>query len=159
MSNQPAQVPLLELARRTPRDLRAEWPIQWSDDGLHETGHAMAPIGRYLHELADEVESLRAQLAEAQRERDSAREDADRHESIIDHIDGAALDITGPWPPGTCYAEAALALPDAYRTLKAERAKLREFVAAFDAWHIDDVFPFSGPLFDAVLEKRAAVGD
>ena len=70
----------------------------------------MAPIGRYVHELADEVESLRAQLAEAQR------------------------NIT----------------------------KLREFVAAFDAYQkwnqgygdADD----SGP-YETMLEKRAALGE
>lgn len=66
-----------------------------------------------------------AELVVAESEYEAARADADRLESIIDTIDSAALELTGPWQTGTCYAEAALALPDAYRKLQAERGRLR----------------------------------
>ena len=61
MSDQPAQTPLLELARSVPKDLRGEWEIQWADDG-RPTGHSMAPVGKYLHDMADEIDVLRHKL-------------------------------------------------------------------------------------------------
>ena len=61
MSDQPCQTPLLELARSVPKDLRGEWETQWFEDGT-PCGHAMAPIGKYLHDMADEIERLRAAL-------------------------------------------------------------------------------------------------
>ena len=140
--NPPAQVPLLELARRTPIDLRAEWPVQWSDDGLHETGHAMAPIGRYVHELADEVESLRAQLAEAQLELAAEKERASNAYASM-------------------YGQA-----DWTQMLADENRLLREFVAAYTAWHDATYYaklnalPMSEVwLYADMLEKRAALED
>ena len=42
---------------QVPEDYRAEFPIQWADDG-RETGHRLAPVGRYLHEAADRIEDV-----------------------------------------------------------------------------------------------------
>jgi hypothetical protein len=61
MSDKPAQVPLVELARTIPKDLRAEWEIQWAEDGT-PTGHSMAPVGRYIHELLDALEAKDKQI-------------------------------------------------------------------------------------------------
>lgn len=67
MSEQAAQVPLIELARAVPNDLCGEWQ---EIDGLRAWHHA--PIGRYVHELCDQIteltaraERLQAELAEA----------------------------------------------------------------------------------------------
>jgi hypothetical protein len=57
--NQARQTPLTDLLRAVPKDFRAQWPIQWSEDG-HETGHAMCPLGRLVHEAADRIEGLEA---------------------------------------------------------------------------------------------------
>lgn len=77
------------------------------------------------------IEDLRAQLAEAQRERDALTHDIERH----------------------------IAIASEYAT---ENAKLREFVAANDAYmrwkQGDGKRADGGELFDAMLEKRAAVG-
>ena len=62
MSDQAKQTPLIELARSVPKNLHSEWAIQFSEDG-HATGHSMAPVGYYLHELADRVESLEKENA------------------------------------------------------------------------------------------------
>lgn len=56
---QPQQTPLIDLLRAVPKDLRSQWPIQWTEDG-HETGHAMCPIGRLAHEAADRIAELEA---------------------------------------------------------------------------------------------------
>jgi len=48
-----AETPLLELARSIPIDLRAEWETQ--------SGYRMAPVGSYVHRLADEIERLEAE--------------------------------------------------------------------------------------------------
>lgn len=53
-----AETPLLELARSVPKDLRGEWESQWWEDGT-PCGHSMAPVGKYLHDMADEIERLR----------------------------------------------------------------------------------------------------
>lgn len=42
--------------------------------------------------------------------------------------------------------------------VEAERDKLREFVAAYDAWWLDGAY-VNGPVTDAMLEKRAALGE
>jgi len=47
----------MELVRGVPKDLRGQWEIQWFEDGT-PSGHAMAPVGKYLHEQADEIERL-----------------------------------------------------------------------------------------------------
>lgn len=60
MTDQPQQTPLIELARSVPKDLRAEWETQWFEDGT-PCGHAMAPVGKYLHDMADEIERLTAE--------------------------------------------------------------------------------------------------
>ena len=59
MSNQATQTPLIELARNVPNNLHSNWASQFTEDG-HAIGYNMAPDGRYLHELADKVESLEA---------------------------------------------------------------------------------------------------
>lgn len=61
MSDQPKQTPILELARGVPKDLRAQWESQWREDGT-PTGHTMAPVGRYVHELVDMIEELQAEV-------------------------------------------------------------------------------------------------
>ena len=66
MSDTPQQTPLVDLLRDVPKDLRAEWPIQWSEDG-RETGHSIAPIGKYCHDAVDKIAELEQQLAEAQK--------------------------------------------------------------------------------------------
>ncbi len=63
MSNQAQETPLIDLLRRVPIELRASWPIQWSEDG-YETGHAMCPIGLQCHKAADRITLLEA-VAEA----------------------------------------------------------------------------------------------
>lgn len=65
MSDQAAETPLLDLARNVPIDLRGEWEIQWDEDGT-PTGHSMAPVGSYVHRLADEIERLQSQLGAVQ---------------------------------------------------------------------------------------------
>lgn len=65
--NQCAETPLLELARSIPIDLRGEWETQWADDGT-PTGHSMAPVGSYVHRLADEIERLTSKLDACQEE-------------------------------------------------------------------------------------------
>lgn len=76
MSEQAAQVPLIELARAVPNDLCGEWQ---EIDGLRAWHHA--PIGRYVHELCDQIteltaraERLQAELVKAEAERDTMRE-------------------------------------------------------------------------------------
>ena len=59
----PCETPLIELARAVPRGLRGEWEIQWAEDGT-PTGHSMAPVGKYLHDLADEVERQRVEIVQ-----------------------------------------------------------------------------------------------
>ena len=61
MSDQSSKTPLLELARSVPIDLRAEWETQWYEDGT-PIGHAMAPVGRYIHELVAEIERLQDEI-------------------------------------------------------------------------------------------------
>lgn len=80
MSDATSETPLLELARSVPKDLCAEWESQWWPDGA-PCGHSMAPVGRYIHELADEVERLRNALRDI---RDSTYRDAVRLRAIAD---------------------------------------------------------------------------
>ena len=62
MIDEPAQTSLIELARSVPVDLCCQWEIQWFEDGT-PCGHSTAPVGRYLHEQAAEIERLKAILA------------------------------------------------------------------------------------------------
>jgi len=59
MSDQAQQTPLVDLLRNIPRDFRAQWAIQWREDGS-PTGHALSPVGRLMHEAADEIDRLTA---------------------------------------------------------------------------------------------------
>ena len=72
MSDMPMQTPLTDLLRDVPKDLRAEWPIQWSDDG-RETGHTLSPIGKHCHDAADRIAELERQLVEAQKDAERYR--------------------------------------------------------------------------------------
>jgi len=63
MSDLANQTPLLELARSVPKDFRGEWETQWFDDGT-PCGHAMAPVGKYLHDMADEIGRLENKVFE-----------------------------------------------------------------------------------------------
>lgn len=58
--DQCCEIPLSDLARNVPIDLRGEWEIQWAEDGT-PTGHEMAPVGAYVHRLADEIARLEAE--------------------------------------------------------------------------------------------------
>ncbi len=61
MSDQTEATPLLELARNVPKKLCAEWASQWFEDGT-PCGHSMAPVGKYLHDMADRIEELEREL-------------------------------------------------------------------------------------------------
>ena len=61
------QTSLMELVRGVPKDLRGEWEIQWFEDGT-PCGYAMAPVGKYLHEQADEIERLQLALTNCESE-------------------------------------------------------------------------------------------
>ena len=92
--------PLLELARSVPKDLRAEWPIQFSEDG-RPSGHAMAPVGRYLHDLADENERLKAELKAEVNARKAMEEHGERWVERIEQLERvcrAALKDQHGWP-------------------------------------------------------------
>ena len=54
------KTPLIDLLRGAPLNLRAQWEIQWADDG-RPTGHAVSPVGRLMHEAANEIERLTKQ--------------------------------------------------------------------------------------------------
>jgi hypothetical protein len=60
----PEQTPLVDLLREVPKDLRAEWPSQWAEDG-RPIGHTLSPVGKHCHEAAERIAELEAQLAEA----------------------------------------------------------------------------------------------
>lgn len=75
---------------------------------------------------------LQRRVAELERELATWRAECARLESIIDKIDEAALEITGPWPVGTCWAEAALELPEKYLKLKHERDEAIDKAIRYD---------------------------
>ena len=60
--SQTTKAPLIELARRVPKDLHAQWEIQWFEDGT-PCGHSMAPVGKYIHDLADALDAKDAEIA------------------------------------------------------------------------------------------------
>ena len=59
------KVPLVERLRGIPQNLRAEWAMQWDEEG-RATGHTLSPVGRLSHEAADRI-------AELEKERNEAR--------------------------------------------------------------------------------------
>ena len=61
------ETPLVELLRAIPATHRVSIPFQWSESGF-ETGHHLIPVGHLMHRAAGEIDSLRAQLAEAEAE-------------------------------------------------------------------------------------------
>lgn len=99
MSDQAQQVPLIELARSVPKTLHGEWEIQWAEDGT-PTGHSLAPVGRYLHELADRIESLEAENKAISR--DAALQIAGLQAEIDEYeAENAALREAQRWVPVT----------------------------------------------------------
>ena len=60
--NTPQKTPLVDLLRVIPADYRAEWPSQWGE-GDRAIGHTMSPVGRLMHEAADEIDRLTKQAA------------------------------------------------------------------------------------------------
>ena len=101
MSEQAAQVPLIELARAVPNDLCGEWQ---EIDGLRAWHHA--PIGRYVHELCDQIteltaraERLQAELAKAEAERDELLRQLNdsnaRINALCDKFEGKMRDALG----------------------------------------------------------------
>ena len=57
------QTPLVDLLRAVPKDHRTQYEIQWREDGS-PTGHALSPVGRLMHEAADEIARLTTELAQ-----------------------------------------------------------------------------------------------
>lgn len=55
MGDNAIEVPLEELLRNIPANLRVTYPMQWGEDG-RETGHSIVPIGSYCHRAADQIE-------------------------------------------------------------------------------------------------------
>ena len=55
------KVPLVERLRSIPRNLRAEWAMQWDEEG-RATGHTLSPVGRLCHEAADRIAELEAEV-------------------------------------------------------------------------------------------------
>ena len=60
---QSQKTPLIELLRDAPVGHKTSWPFQWSYDG-HPTGHSHSPVGRLMHEAADEIQRLQARVSE-----------------------------------------------------------------------------------------------
>ena len=81
MSDQ-RQTPLLELARSVPKDLRGEWEIQWFEDGT-PCGYAMAPVGKYLHDMADRIAELEAENEGLTKYCEDQCVDKDQHNAIV----------------------------------------------------------------------------
>jgi len=61
MSDKACKTPLIDLLRSVPITHRAEWEIQWAEDGT-PTGHAMSPIGKLCHDAADRIAELEATI-------------------------------------------------------------------------------------------------
>lgn len=66
MNDQASATPLVELLRSIPKDLRAEWEIQWFEDGT-PSGHAMAPVGKHAHDAAEQIKQLQSKKRPSQR--------------------------------------------------------------------------------------------
>lgn len=121
-----------------------------------------------LLSMGSECESLRAQLAEARRERDNDREyaaaamircsvatgDGDDLEALIDEWEGQTVELIGELVKLREDIDRHIAIASEHAT---ENTRLREFVAAFDAWQTGP--PPMREYYDVMLEKRAAVGD
>ena len=87
------KVPLVERLRGIPQNLRAEWAMQWDEEG-RATGHTLSPVGQLCHEAADRIAELEADAhgmyaeimqwrAEVERLRDSLAATGDtRHEAM-----------------------------------------------------------------------------
>jgi hypothetical protein len=58
MSDQAQATPLVDLLRGVPKDHRTQYESQWREDGS-PTGHTLCPVGRLMHEAADEIERLK----------------------------------------------------------------------------------------------------
>ena len=102
MSDAPQQTPLVDLLRDVPKNLRAEWPIQWSDDG-RETGHSLAPIGKYCHDAADRIEKLESENADLKRQLEEMRDQIVKRNDRIAELE-RQLEET----EGALYAEGRL---------------------------------------------------
>ena len=61
MSDKPSKTPLAELLVGISKDARMEEETQWAEDGT-PTGHALIPVGRLMHEAADEISRLQSNL-------------------------------------------------------------------------------------------------
>ena len=76
------EVPLVERLRAVPKGYRTWIASQWAENGA-ETGHTHIPVGIMMHEAAAEIESLKAQLAEAN----------NNHESVIEEWKAAMREV------------------------------------------------------------------
>lgn len=90
MSDQAQETPLIELARMVPKNLRSEWASQFSEDG-RATGYSMAPVGKYLHELADELTVLLMDRAALRAENAALKRELERanafHERLANRLE------------------------------------------------------------------------
>lgn len=66
---QASATPLVDLLRSIPIDFRAQWPIQWFEDGT-PSGHASSSVGKHAHDAAEQIEQLQAALTELVRLKD-----------------------------------------------------------------------------------------
>lgn len=55
------EVSIVEKLRSVSEDYRTCEAIQWAEDGA-ETGHRFIPVGYMMHEAADEIERLGAEI-------------------------------------------------------------------------------------------------
>ena len=90
-----------------------------SGDSINGTTHHCSLAAQAVRERDAEIAALRRKVDMLLAEEPAA-------ERTLDAIDAAALELTGPWPAGTCSREAAIALPENYRKLATEAARLRE---------------------------------
>lgn len=67
------EMPLLDLLRDVPQDLRAEWPTHFSDYGT-PIGFALSPIGKLIHKAADLIDQQAAEIERLEADRKSKME-------------------------------------------------------------------------------------
>ena len=124
MSDQPCETPLVELARGVPKDFRGEWEIQWFEDGT-PCGHAMAPVGKYLHDMADEIERLTAELADC-KESDRLIE---RLQARVEALEGLVTEAAGVCDDLITKTDVYLGINDAYKRHDLWEKKLQALAA------------------------------
>lgn len=139
---------------------------EWNQQMVEKAAQQHPTLDGY-REIGAKCAALEAQLAEAQRERDSAREAnktlhrrcQDAEAALPSYRKLVALPPNGD---GVLLANGNMGrvlLTALVSKQDDEIAKLREFVAAFDAWDSAAYEGLAESEFDTMLEKREAVGD